>query len=111
MLVLETYFNALWTIRVKDKEPNQRKLSTYKRFKDRIEYENYIDVIKDVKKQKMMSRFRISNHQLAIERGRYTKVPRENRVCPFGCAGEIEDEEHFLMACKIYKNERAQCGR
>ena len=50
-----------------------------------------------------MSRFRLSNHNLMIEKGRHFKpiIKREERLCPF-CKIVIEDEEHFLLSCLFY---------
>ena len=49
-----------------------------------------------------MTKFRISNHTLAIETGRHKNVPAENRFCPT-CVTKIETEEHFLRWCPKYK--------
>ena len=45
---------------------------------------------------------RISAHELAIEKGRYSNVPRSNRFCNACNANLIEDEEHFLLHCTAY---------
>ena len=39
----------------------------------------------------------VNEHPLMIERGRYFKIPREERICTF--CKEIEDEKHFLLHC------------
>ena len=55
-----------------------------------------------------MTRFRISAHNLAIERGRYTRpkpTPVEKRLCPY-CPSAIQDEKHFLTTCTRYHTER-----
>ena len=38
----------------------------------------------------------ISNYNLDIERGRYSKLPVEQRICRL-CSSEVEDEFHFIM--------------
>ena len=43
------------------------------------------------------SRVRLSSHNLAIETGRWSRIPRDRRLC--GC-GEIQTEEHFLCHCR-----------
>ena len=52
----------------------------------------------------ILTRFRISAHQLEIKTGRYTtpKTPLENRLCKQCNLSEIEDEEHFLINCPKY---------
>jgi hypothetical protein len=44
----------------------------------------------------------VSAHELAIEKGRYSNVPRSNRFCNACNANLIEDEEHFLLHCTAY---------
>ena len=41
-------------------------------------------------------KFRIDNHKLMIETGRYSQIPRVNRLCPTGGSNQIEDETHFV---------------
>jgi hypothetical protein len=43
---------------------------------------------------------RVSDHFLEIERGRYTRIKKENRICKFCDLKEIEDEFHFFFRCK-----------
>jgi hypothetical protein len=43
-------------------------------------------------------RVRISNCNLDIERGRYSKLPVEQRICKL-CSSDVEDEFHFIMHC------------
>ena len=44
------------------------------------------------------------DHNLAIEKGRYLKVPREQRLC-VSC-NVVEDEAHFLLHCKTNESLR-----
>jgi hypothetical protein len=46
---------------------------------------------------------RISDHVLEIERGRYNKINREQRICRQCHLNVIENEEHFFFHCQ--KNE------
>ena len=50
------------------------------------------------------TKLRISNHNLAIEEGRYgkEKVPIENRLCTFCNNSETETEKHMLFNCAHY---------
>jgi hypothetical protein len=43
---------------------------------------------------------RISDHVLEIERGRYNKINREQRICRQCHLNVIEDEEHFFFHCQ-----------
>ena len=44
-------------------------------------------------------KFRIGNHKLMIETGRYSQIPRVNRLCPTCGSNQIEDEIHLLFHC------------
>ena len=43
------------------------------------------------------SRLRLSSHFMPIETGRWTRTPRENRLCP-NC-NTLGDERHYLYDC------------
>jgi hypothetical protein len=43
---------------------------------------------------------RISDHVLKIERGRYNKINREQRICRQCYLNVIEDEEYFFFHCQ-----------
>ena len=44
------------------------------------------------------TRMRLSSHRLRIETGRWTRLPRERRLCPCGL---IQDEQHVLVECRL----------
>ena len=56
----------------------------------------------------MLSRYRLSDHKLAIEIGRYKKSwqPKENRACGHCWTGEVETEMHFLLKCETFNHIR-----
>ena len=62
-----------------------KKLRTYALYKQVIKYEPYLSLIKNTKNRIMMSKFRLSSHDLEIERGRYgnKSVKAEERYCKF----------------------------
>ena len=53
-------------------------------------------------------RLRISSHNLAIETGRFTrpKTPVNDRICIHCNDNQVENEEHFLLKCPKFLNER-----
>ena len=90
----------------------RNKLRTYRRFKHSFEWEPYLTYVKSPLLRTALCRFRISCHLLEIERGRYQRPqprPADQRYCP-SCLqlGKklVEDEEHFLMSCSTYAEER-----
>lgn len=54
---------------------------------------------------RMMTSFRSGSCDLMIERGRYSKLPREWRLCPM-CYQCCEDVQHVLLECEAYLFER-----
>ena len=58
-------------------------------------------------KRIVISRWRLSNHGLRIETGRYTtpKTPRNERIC-LVCPSEVEDEHHVVFICPLYDTVR-----
>ena len=85
------------------------KLRTYKLAKTSHQFEPYL-YITIPKYRSSFSRFRLSSHDLEIERGRYTrpKTPVEKRTCRFCQNNIVEDEIHFLLTCKKYNSLRSE---
>ena len=77
------------------------------KIKYNVSLEKYLYEIKNIRYKMALSRFRLSNHSLLIETGRYSrpKIEREDRKC-FICKDEIEDELHFVTKCPLYSEER-----
>jgi hypothetical protein len=86
---------------------NSQRLLTYSRFKHSFELESYLDNYSIDKKFKIaLTRFRLSSHNLEIERGRYNNVIRSERICQFCNLNVVENEYHFLLTCPLYSNIR-----
>ena len=77
-------------------------MRTYALFKTTPGFEKYLDEIPCLKKRTALTKFRISNSALMIEKGRHRNIDRALRFCPF-CPGKVEDEKHFLIECPVYK--------
>ena len=82
------------------------KLYFYSTFKKEYQLEKYLTVIRNTNQRRSFTRFRISNHKLMIECGRYHNIPREERICKLCKSNEIENEKHFLISCDAYDNIR-----
>ena len=84
------------------------KLRTFAKFKFKMGMEKYV-CISDVPLswRRQYCSFRISCHDLEIERGRYIRPrkPPEERICKL-CNIEPETESHFLITCNTYANLR-----
>ena len=85
------------------------KLRTYKLFKKDFRLENYLIEIENTKHALALTCFRISSHNLRIETGRYDqrKIKPEERLCIYCRSQAVEDEQHFLLQCPLYNNERS----
>ena len=77
------------------------KLRTYSLIKEGIGMESYLKTIRNINDRVSLSRFRLSNHKLMIEVGRYQKWPQSQCFCP-SCPNIVEDEIHFLINCDPY---------
>lgn len=76
------------------------KLRTYSLVKKEAGEEPYLNFVKNSNDRMSMTKFRLSNHKLMIEKGRHMNLEREDRKCPF--CPSVEDENHFLLHCRIY---------
>ena len=55
--------------------------------------------------RQQVTKFRLSNHRLAIETGRHEGMGSNQRFCMF-CPDRIEDEPHFLFHCSVLQHLR-----
>ena len=78
------------------------KLRTYSSLKTLSGLENYILSGMPVQDRIAITKIRLSNHALMIEKGRHLKIDRTRRFCPF-CPTYIETEQHFLLHCKTFQ--------
>ena len=96
------YSKDLWWEEVKEKP----KLRTYVLFRER-ESPNFL-VRSNLPRynRSLMSRLVCGILPLELEKGRYARQEREERVCKTRCKNVTEDEAHFLFSCKALKKER-----
>ena len=86
------------------KKNHGNKLRTYRTFKSNFGTEAYLFNCNNSSYRKCLARFRLSAHNLNIERLRYVypRVPPEDRICNQCSKNECEDEFHFVMKCDKY---------
>ena len=85
---------------------HKNKLRTYRKFKSQFGREDYLSSIPQPEMRVELLKFRVSCHKLHIETGRHPYIPIEMRLCQLCDKNKIEDEEHFLMECEVYSEER-----
>ena len=81
-------------------------MKTFSLIKHEPHTEKYLTKILNISDRIALTRFRLSNHSLMIEKGRHLNISCvAQRTCPF-CPEEIENELHFLLDCKTYSQLR-----
>ena len=85
---------SYWKIRSHESS----KLSFYKQIASDYKMANYLTTIRQRKYKIGLTKLRVSAHDLKIETGRYTNLPRDKRLC--NVCNVLEDEYHFLDDCK-----------
>ena len=75
----------------------------YKYLKDTIRFENYL-FIPNSYFRVAITKIRLSSHLLNIERGRWSKLQLNDRICDL--CRVIEDEFHVMIECPRYKKVR-----
>ena len=105
-VILETKVHEREEREWRKKVETMDKLRTYRTIKTKLNSEEYLK-IDDEEGRKQMARIRSGTNDLRIETGRHEGLDRDVRKCWFGCE-EVEDEEHFLMKCKMYDDLRSE---
>ena len=106
---LKQKYNFVWRSEIYDDRKNKQggnKLRTYRLFKDNISLEKYLLILNE-DERRVLTKFRVSAHNLEIEKGRYIGVQTEDRICKL-CNTGVEDETHFLLQCLVLENKRTQ---
>ena len=81
---------------------DKSKLRTYAKIKQEQGMENYLNIVRNVDRRTHLSKLRLSNHDLMIEKGRHQGLEINQRKCPFCPTNTLEDESHFLLSCKVF---------
>lgn len=101
---ITSHYSKHW----KSKMDECSKATLYKTHKQNISLEKYLIKMQKRNFRRTITKVRLSDHCLAIEKGRHTKPKTEkhNRICPLCNENKIEDEIHFIMQCKSFTAER-----
>ena len=74
----------------------------YKTFKEDFTFEPYLDML-PTKFRVQLTKFRLSNHRLPIETGRWNNTDRNRRFCTKCNTNTIGDEFHSIFECDHFK--------
>ena len=107
-IVLQCFMRERSNDMTRDADQNN-KMRTYRKFKTIENYKcgYYLRQVTDTRHRITLTKLRLSNHELAIETGRYLRPVKkpEERICPMFKL-EMEDEYHFLTVCPAYQEKR-----
>ena len=74
---------------------NMSKIKTYAFLKQSWKIEDYLLLVKNVKSRTALTKLRLTDHTLAIGKGRHQDIIQCDRKCPF-CPEDVEDIFHFF---------------
>uniref|UniRef100_K1QT84 Reverse transcriptase zinc-binding domain-containing protein n=1 Tax=Magallana gigas TaxID=29159 RepID=K1QT84_MAGGI len=101
-VILDIIFNRMCDVfkqKVVNDISNASKCILYKHVVDHFCLQVYLKKPIHVKYRKLITRLRLSSHDLKIETGRYENLTRDCRKCESCNLNVIEDEFHFLLIC------------
>ena len=91
---------------------NTSKLTFYDNVKSDFDQESYLNDVTNFTARSALTKLRISAHDLKIETGRYSLLPREERSCEWcklvTSTNYIENENHVLLECDLYASLRSE---
>lgn len=92
----------------KNQTTSQSRMNFYLTLNREYKLAEYLLSVRDAKQRQILTKYRLSDHTLAVETGRHRKtwLPKEDRICGNCQTGEVETEVHFLLQCTIYENIR-----
>ena len=92
----------------KSKEDIPKKESNYVQFKENYSTEPYVSFNLKRGQRSLCAQLRAGVLPLAVEVGRYSGTPEEQRVCALCDLGVVEDEYHFVFYCPLYHKPRVK---
>ena len=99
---LEDQYKQTWSSEVH----NTSKCLNYRMFKRVHKFENYL-IDLPPKLRKYLIDFRLCNHRLPIETGRWRRIDQHLRKCNLCLSREIGDEFHYAFKCPAFDLERS----
>ena len=95
--LMDTFYQEAF----RDINRNGSKLRTSAKLKTDIGMAKYLTHSRHIDSRIALTKIRLSNHDLMIEKGRHSGVNKTERFCPF-CTDIVESEEHFLLRCATF---------
>ena len=82
------------------------RLNLYRALKVTPQTERYVVNTRTVGGRRVMAGLRMGCLPLAVETGRYSHIPYQERVCRLCNRGEVEDQAHFIAICPRFNDIR-----
>ena len=73
----------------------------HRSFKSSLSFEQYLTVL-PYKLSGILTQFRCRSHSLPIEKGCYTNIPREQRLCTLCDTHRLGDEYHYVNGMPLF---------
>jgi hypothetical protein len=84
---------------------NDASCVTYRLFKTEFKTEEYL-LKCSYSVAKQLVKFRVLNHNLPVQKLKYSGIVRQNRRCNLCTENELGDEFHYLLTCPFFQEER-----
>ena len=99
---LQQQFRSTWTTRIEQcsLRDNENKLGVYKQINPDLVPCTYEQPVPEFERIHI-TRFRTGSHNLYIEKGRHSRIPRERRLCT--CKTDIQTLNHVIFTCPLTK--------
>ena len=94
--MLEAEYAAKWRTTFDNNDDNDSRLGTYLQVNPTLSSPEYLKAVMFETDRLILTRFRCGSHSLAIEKGRYSNTPREERLCS---CGEVQTIFHCFTSC------------
>ena len=94
---LEAEYRNLWKTNFDEAADVDSKLGTYAKVNTTLSTPKYINKVMFETDRLLLTRFRCGSHSLAIEKGRYSNIPRDERLC--SCGRGVQTILHCFTEC------------
>ena len=98
---LEAEYATKWKTTFDDIVDSDSRLGTYLQVNPLLSTPEYISAVMFETDRLILTRFRCGSHSLAIEKGRYSNIPRDQRLCS---CGEIQTIFHCFTSCSATRH-------
>ena len=96
--MMEAEYRMKWKTTIEGTLDRDSRLGTYIQVNPSLSTPVYINAVMFETDRIILTRFRCGSHSLAIEKGRYSNTPCDERLCS---CGEVQTIIHCFTACPV----------